>query len=71
VPVFTILAGLPISYGGWGVREMTSIHLLQYYGVPAEIALSTSILFGVTILLSSLPGVLFLPAFRNMLIRKE
>lgn len=71
VPVFTILAGLPISYGGWGVREMTSIQLLQYFGVEAEIALFATILFGVIILLSSLPGLLFLPAFRNALNGKE
>ncbi|ALU87690.1 hypothetical protein Hrubri_0463 [Herbaspirillum rubrisubalbicans M1] len=71
VPVFTILAGLPISYGGWGVRELTGIHLLQYYGVPSQIALSTTFLFGLTIFLSSLPGVLALPTFRNVLKRKE
>ncbi|HQU08090.1 MAG TPA: lysylphosphatidylglycerol synthase transmembrane domain-containing protein [Candidatus Paceibacterota bacterium] len=71
VPVFTILAGLPISYGGWGIREMTSIHLLQYFGVAPEIALFTTILFGITILLSSLPGLLFLPAFRDALIGKK
>lgn len=71
VPVFTILSGLPISYGGWGIREMTSIHLLQYYGVAPEIALFITILFGITILLSSLPGLLFLPAFRKALIGKE
>lgn len=70
VPVFTILAGLPISYGGWGVREMTSIHLLQYYGVPAEVAFSTSLLFGIIIFLSSLPGLLFLPAFKRALLEK-
>jgi uncharacterized protein (TIRG00374 family) len=71
VPVFTILSGLPISYGGWGIREMTSIQLLHYYGVAPEIALLTTIFFGVTILLSSLPGLVFLPAFRNALIGKE
>ncbi|WP_343741448.1 lysylphosphatidylglycerol synthase transmembrane domain-containing protein [Herbaspirillum huttiense] len=71
VPVFTILAGLPISYGGWGVRELTGIHLLQYYGVPSQIALSTTFLFGLTIFLSSLPGLLALPTFRNVLKRKE
>ena len=71
VPVFTILAGLPISYGGWGVREMTSIHLLQYYGVSSEIALFTSVLFGIIIFASSLPGIIFLPTFRDALITKK
>ena len=71
VPVFTILAGLPISYGGWGVRELTGIHLLQYYGVPSQVALATTFLFGLTIFLSSLPGILALPTFRNVLKSKE
>jgi uncharacterized protein (TIRG00374 family) len=71
VPVFTILAGLPISYGGWGVREMTSIQLLQYYGIQDEIALSTTIFFGLIIFTSSLPGVFFLPNFRKALTIKK
>ena len=71
VPVFNILAGLPISYGGCVVREMTSIQLLQYFGVGTKIALFAIILFGVIIFLYSLPGLLILPAFRNALIGKE
>lgn len=67
VPVFMVLSGLPISYGGWGVRELTGIHMLQYYGVSPQLALSTTFLFGLTIFLSSLPGAIVLRSFRGVL----
>ena len=65
VPVFTILAGLPISYGGWGVRELSSIPILGLYGIPEEVALTLTILFGLTIFTSSLPGIFLLKSFKN------
>jgi hypothetical protein len=49
---------LPISFGGWGVREGVLVLLLGRLGVPAAQALSVSLLFGVFGIVSLLPGLL-------------
>lgn len=71
VPVFTVLAGIPVSYGGWGVRELSGIHLLGFYGLSPELSLSVTLLFGLTIFISSLPGVLVIKSFSTLLNRRE
>jgi hypothetical protein len=56
VPVM-LLSMLPISFAGWGVREaalVTGFGLLQ---IPAELALATSIGFGLSVVFASLPGL--------------
>lgn len=75
VPVFTILASLPISYAGWGVRELSCVGLLQFFGVPAESAVIISVMYGLILLLSSLPGILvvyhFIAARRQLIGQRE
>jgi len=51
-----LLSMLPISFAGWGLREGAMVVAFQLVGVPAEDALGTSILFGLCLLASSLPG---------------
>lgn len=58
MPAVTLAAALPVSLGGWGVREGLLVLLLGRMGVPAADALALSLLFGVTSLLSGLPGLL-------------
>lgn len=65
VPLFTILAALPISYAGWGVRELSCVELLQFCGVSADKAIVVSILYGLVLLLSCLPGLLAVYPFIN------
>jgi len=55
-----LLSLLPISVGGWGVREGSLIAAFTLVGVPAEVTLAASITFGVILLASSLPGGLVL-----------
>jgi len=45
-PAALLMAMLPISLGGWGVRELTFVYFLGAAGVGAEAALSLSIVFG-------------------------
>ena len=45
-PAALLMAMLPISLGGWGLRELTFVYLLGTAGVSAEAALSLSIAFG-------------------------
>jgi uncharacterized membrane protein YbhN (UPF0104 family) len=60
VPVIIIATFLPISIGGWGLRENTAIFFLGTVGVNAEEALLISILFGVIMILASLPGSMWM-----------
>jgi hypothetical protein len=40
------LAAMPITSGGWGIREVSSIHLLGMIGFDASSALAASVLTG-------------------------
>jgi uncharacterized membrane protein YbhN (UPF0104 family) len=51
-----LMVMLPISIGGWGVRESLLIFGFGFFGVPAETALTISILWGLALLVSLLPG---------------
>ncbi|MFV0297376.1 MAG: lysylphosphatidylglycerol synthase domain-containing protein [Hyphomicrobiaceae bacterium] len=49
-----LAAALPISFGGWGVRELSAIAALGLLGVSANVALWTSITVGVVALVTTL-----------------
>lgn len=54
---FPLLASLlPISIGGWGVREGAMIAAFGLIGIPADRTLAASILFGILSLIVALPG---------------
>lgn len=57
VPVFTLLTSLPISFAGWGIRELSCVGLLQFFGVPTETAIVVSVMYGIVFLLSTVPGI--------------
>ncbi|MDI9245605.1 lysylphosphatidylglycerol synthase transmembrane domain-containing protein [Marinobacter sp. CHS3-4] len=50
---------IPLTIAGWGVREGAAALLWPLVGLPAEQGVALSVGYGLTILLSSLPGVLF------------
>ena len=57
--LFVVVLGValvPISIGGWGVRELAIVSLLARHGLPAEQALLFSVCFGIVLALSALPG---------------
>jgi len=47
---------IPISVGGWGVREVAVVALLTTHGLSAERALFFSVCFGLVLVIGSLPG---------------
>jgi hypothetical protein len=47
---------LPISFAGWGVRELGMVTAFGFVGVPAGQAGALSIAFGLVVLASALPG---------------
>ena len=60
VPAVLLLANLPISIGGWGIREASLAGGFAFLGLPIDVAIATSILIGLLNLLAGLPGaVLF------------
>ncbi|MGD7035343.1 lysylphosphatidylglycerol synthase transmembrane domain-containing protein [Methylotuvimicrobium buryatense] len=58
--IFAGLTLLPISISDWGTREMFSVYVLSFAGLPAEESAAISIIFGFTYLLTTLLGLLFL-----------
>jgi glycosyltransferase 2 family protein len=59
--LFTVMVGVglvPISIGGWGLREIAVISLLGHHGIAPERALLFSLCFGLTFAIGSLPGAL-------------
>ena len=51
-----LLSMLPISLGGWGVREAALVWLLGTVNVPQEASLAISVLFGVVTTAAGLAG---------------
>jgi hypothetical protein len=63
VPSAFLAAMIPISFGGWGVREASFVYFLGVAGIDAPAALAISILFGLTrILIGGAGGLLWLIA---------
>ena len=57
-PLVMVATLLPVSFGGWGVREGMMVGLLATAGAPAAGALALSLVFGVFAALCGLPGLL-------------
>ena len=56
-----LATALPISIGGWGVREAAMVGLFGLVGLPSSSALALSVQLGLLSLVATLPGgVLFL-----------
>jgi uncharacterized protein (TIRG00374 family) len=61
VPLVALAMVLPISIGGFGVRENALDYLLRGYGVPSEAGVAIGLLWGVcTVIAGLVGGVLFL-----------
>lgn len=60
IPVVAIVTLVPISVGGWGIREGALVALLGLVGVPSHMALAFSVLFGFAGIAASLPAFGFL-----------
>lgn len=56
VPAVILLSTLPVSIGGWGLREGLMVVALGLADVPADAALTVSVLFGLAQIVAGLPG---------------
>ena len=57
MPAVTLATTLPISFGGWGVREGMFVVLLGHVGVAPGEALALSLLYGAGNVLCGVPGL--------------
>ena len=58
-PIILFSMTLPISIGGWGIRELTALLLSLLLGLSASSSISVSIIYGILNLICSLPGLYF------------
>ncbi|MEM6712907.1 MAG: lysylphosphatidylglycerol synthase transmembrane domain-containing protein [Pseudomonadota bacterium] len=58
VPVILFAMLVPLTVSGWGVREGAAAVLLPIAGISASSAVAASIIFGLAIMISVIPGAL-------------
>lgn len=67
IPFVALISILPISIGGWGLREASMVGMLSLIGVPQAAALMLSVQLGLVGIVISLPGgLLWLAQRRHM-----
>lgn len=59
VPPVFLLTIIPISLAGWGVREGAMVGILMLVGIAKAKILAISILYGILLILTALPGAWF------------
>jgi uncharacterized protein (TIRG00374 family) len=59
VPAITLITLLPISFAGWGIREGAMVSFLLFLHLPKTAIISLSVLYGLMLILASLPGLYF------------
>lgn len=60
VPLVLLSMVLPVSVGGWGVREAVAGALWPLAGLSAEAGIATSVIYGIVSMIGVIPGVLVL-----------
>ncbi len=58
VPLVLLSMVIPLSIGGWGIREAVAVSLWPLMGLSVEAAIGTSVLYGLISTVGSLPGAL-------------
>jgi len=59
VPPIFLLTIVPISLAGWGVRESAMVGIFMLVGAPKEAVLSVSVIYGLILIITALPGAYF------------
>lgn len=65
IPPVLMAMALPLSVAGWGLREGVAALVWASVGLPAEQGVAISMAYGVLVLVSSLPGGVFLLRSRH------
>ena len=64
-PIVFLVAMVPISVAGWGLREGAFVVALGLFAVPSADALAVSVTFGIAVLLAYSPAVVLLLRARH------
>lgn len=56
IPMMVLITTLPISIAGWGVRESFLVFAFGQFGVEKATSISISIVYGLLVLIFSIPG---------------
>ena len=59
-PLILFSMSIPISIGGWGVREATALLVSFLLGLSASASITVSIVYGLLNFICSLPGLVFI-----------
>lgn len=59
VPLVLLSMVMPISIGGWGVREAVAASLWPLLGLSPEAGVATSVLYGLASMVATVPGALW------------
>jgi uncharacterized protein (TIRG00374 family) len=71
VPVVVLFSMVPVSIAGWGIREGSMVVAFGLVGIGRAPALAVSVLFGLTLAVSGLPGaVLWLRSAQATAVRE-
>jgi len=65
VPFVLLSMVVPVSIGGWGIREATAASIWPLLGLSAESGVAASVVYGLVSLFGALPGVLWLVLFKR------
>jgi uncharacterized protein (TIRG00374 family) len=57
IPIIMLASMLPLFFSGWGVREFSAIYILGLFNVTSEESLVLSIIYGISLIISYLPGI--------------
>ncbi len=57
IPAIGLLMLVPISISGWGLRETSLASMLALWGVDPSLVILSSLIYGLTILVTFLPGL--------------
>ncbi len=69
VPWILAATTIPVTVGGWGVRELSAMAVFEVVSVPAAEGAASSVLFGAIGLLAVVPGIV--PLLRRRVLAKE
>lgn len=71
VPLVLMSMVLPLSVGGWGVREAAAAAMWPLAGLSAESGIASSVLYGLVAIVGCLPGLLFFALERRRQSRRS
>jgi hypothetical protein len=57
VPLVSLIALLPVSFAGWGTRELGAVWVFGLVGISKEHALAMSLAYGLLLIIAAVPGV--------------